>query len=84
MAHSDKRCASKAARQCDLPLATTGVVDMLITELAAFRFVNRQTKLFKLMAGYRSPKSRRQEKLSSTRIWLSGSRTGHIQASIKV
>ncbi len=32
---------------------------MLITELAAFRFVNRQTKLLKLRAGYRSPKSRR-------------------------
>ena len=51
MSHTDKRGASKVVRRCDLPLTATGVVDVLITELAVFRFVERRMKLVKLMPG---------------------------------
>ena len=51
MSHTDKRGASKVVRRCDLPLTAPGVVDVLITELAVFRFVERRMKLVKLMPG---------------------------------
>ena len=51
MSHTDKRGSSKLVRRCDLPLTATGVVDVLITELAVFRFVDRRMKLVKLMPG---------------------------------
>ena len=51
MSHTHKRGASKVVRRCDLPLTATGVVDVLITELAVFRFVDRRMKLVKLMPG---------------------------------
>ncbi len=51
MSHTDKRGAAKLVRRCDLPLTATGVVDVLISELAVFRFVDRRMKLVKLMPG---------------------------------
>lgn len=51
MSHADKRGASKVVRRCDLPLTAKEVVDVLITDLAVFRFVNRQMTLVKLMPG---------------------------------
>lgn len=51
MAHTSKRGSSKIVPRCDLPLTAKGVVDVLITELAVFRFVNRRMTLVKLMPG---------------------------------
>lgn len=51
MSHTDRRGSSKVLRQCDLPLTAKGVVDVLITDLAVFRFVDRRMKLVKLMPG---------------------------------
>lgn len=51
MSHTDRRGTSKVVRQCDLPLTAKGVVDVLITDLAVFRFVDRRMKLVKLMPG---------------------------------
>ena len=51
MSHTNKRGTSKIVPRCDLPLTAKGVVDVLITELAVFRFVNRRMTLVKLMPG---------------------------------
>ncbi len=51
MSHTDRRGTSKVVRQCDLPLTAKGVVDVLITDLAVFRFVDRRMKLVKPMPG---------------------------------
>lgn len=51
MSHTDKRGTSKVVRQCDLPFTAKGVVDVLITDLAVFRFVDQRMKLVKLMPG---------------------------------
>lgn len=51
MSHTDRRGTSKVVRQCDLPLTAKGVVDVLITDLAVFRFVDRRMRLVKLMPG---------------------------------
>ncbi len=51
MSHTDRRGASKVVRQCDLPLTAKEVVDVLITDLAVFRFVDQRMKLVKLMPG---------------------------------
>ena len=51
MSHTNKRGISKIVPRCDLPLTAKGVVDVLITELAVFRFVNRRMTLVKLMPG---------------------------------
>lgn len=51
MSHTDRRGTSKVVRQCDLPLTAKEVVDVLITDLAVFRFVDRRMKLVKLMPG---------------------------------
>ena len=51
MSHTSKRGSSKIVPRCDLPLTAKGVVDVLITELAVFRFVNRRMTLVKLMPG---------------------------------
>ena len=51
MSHTDKRGNSKVVEECDLPLTAKQVVDVLITELAVFRFVDGGMKLVKLMPG---------------------------------
>ena len=51
MFHADKSGNSKVVRQCDLPLTAREVVDVLITELAVFRFVHGRMILAKLMPG---------------------------------
>lgn len=51
MSHTDRRGTSKVVRQCDLPLTAKGVVDVLITDLAVFRFADQRMKLVKLMPG---------------------------------
>ena len=51
MSHTDRRGASKVVRQCNLPLTAKEVVDVLITDLAVFRFVDQRMKLVKLMPG---------------------------------
>lgn len=51
MSHTNKRGTSKIVPRCDLPLTAKGVVDVLITELAVFRFVDRRMTLVKLMPG---------------------------------
>ena len=51
MSHTDRRGSSKVLRQCNLPLTAKRVVDVLITDLAVFRFVNHRMKLVKLMPG---------------------------------
>lgn len=51
MSHTDRRGTSKVVPQCDLPLTAKEVVDVLITDLAVFRFVDRRMKLVKLMSG---------------------------------
>ena len=51
MSHTNKRGISKIVPHCDLPLTAKGVVDVLITELAVFRFVDRRMTLVKLMPG---------------------------------
>ena len=51
MKHRDKRGSSKLVQRCSLPLTAKGVVDVLITELAVFRFANGRMKLVQLMPG---------------------------------
>jgi len=51
MSHTDRRGTPKVVQQCDLPLTAKEVVDVLITDLAVFRFVDRRMKLVKLMPG---------------------------------
>jgi len=51
MSHTDRHGAPKVVRQCNLPITAKGVVDVLITDLAVFRFVNRRMRLVKLMPG---------------------------------
>lgn len=51
MSHTDRRGTPKVVRQCSLPITAKSVVDVLVTDLAVFRFVNRRMRLVKLMPG---------------------------------
>ncbi|MCW1967748.1 MAG: 3-oxoacid CoA-transferase [Anaerolineae bacterium] len=51
MTHTDDEGASKLVPQCTLPLTALGTVDMIITELAVFKFVGEQLHLLELMPG---------------------------------
>lgn len=51
MTHCNKDGSSKVVPQCDLPLTAAGVVDVLITDLAVFRFGPSGMQLVKLMPG---------------------------------
>ena len=51
MTHTDRKGQSKVVRECTLPLTSGKVVDVLITELAIFRFVNGELTLSALMPG---------------------------------
>lgn len=51
MFHTDKHGNSKVVRRCNLPLTARGVVDVLVTDLAVFRFASGRLVLAKLMPG---------------------------------
>lgn len=49
MTHTDRKGRSKIVPECTLPLTASSVVDMLITDLAVFKFINGQLTLIDLM-----------------------------------
>ena len=51
MTHTDDEGAPKLVPQCTLPLTALGTVEMIITELAVFKFVGDQLHLLELMPG---------------------------------
>jgi len=51
MTHTDRDGISKIVPACTLPLTATNAVDMVITDLAVFRFVAGQLTLIELMPG---------------------------------
>ncbi|MGF1504925.1 MAG: 3-oxoacid CoA-transferase [Anaerolineae bacterium] len=51
MTHTSRRGDPKIVPECTLPLTATGVVDMIITELAVFEFIGGQLTLTELMPG---------------------------------
>ncbi len=51
MTHSDRSGQSKLVPECTLPLTASGVVDVVITELGVFRFVEDGLHLERLMPG---------------------------------
>nr|WP_232059347.1 CoA-transferase [Kineobactrum salinum] len=52
MQHCDRSGQSKVVQKCDLPVTAKGVVDVLITDRAVFRFTGQGMSLVKLMPGY--------------------------------
>ena len=52
MQHCDRSGTSKVVKNCDLPLTAKGVVDVLITDRAVFRFTDQGMTLVSLMPGY--------------------------------
>lgn len=51
MTHTDKEGTPKLVRSCTLPLTAPSVVDVVITDMAVFHFVDGQLTLRKLMPG---------------------------------
>ena len=51
MTHASRDGRSKIVPSCTLPLTATGVVDVIITELAVFRFCGGRLTLIELMEG---------------------------------
>jgi 3-oxoacid CoA-transferase len=51
MTHTNRDGSSKIVPQCNLPLTAIGAVDMIITDLAVFAFVEGQLRLIEVMAG---------------------------------
>ncbi len=51
MTHTNRDGSSKIVPECTLPLTAMGAVDMVITELAVFSFVDGQLLLTELMPG---------------------------------
>ncbi|MGB0386391.1 MAG: 3-oxoacid CoA-transferase [Ardenticatenaceae bacterium] len=49
MSHASRRGQAKIVPECTLPLTAMGAVDMIITDLAVFRFINGQLTLTQLM-----------------------------------
>ena len=49
MTHTSKKGASKIVSECTLPLTTKGSVDMIITDMAVFEFIDGQMVLTELM-----------------------------------
>ena len=52
MLHTDKKGNSKVLPECTLPLTAAGVVDVLITDRAAFHFKDGEMRLTKLLSGF--------------------------------
>ncbi|MEO0998820.1 MAG: 3-oxoacid CoA-transferase subunit B, partial [Pseudomonadota bacterium] len=51
MTHRDRAGRSKVVEACSLPLTAAAAVDVLITDLAVFRFVDGQMRLEKTLGG---------------------------------
>ncbi|RNC91621.1 MAG: 3-oxoacid CoA-transferase subunit B [Allomuricauda sp.] len=51
MTHSNRDGSPKIVKNCTLPITAGGVVDMIITDLAVFDFVNGKLRLLELMPG---------------------------------
>ena len=51
MTHASRDGNSKIVPACTLPLTATGAVDVIITELAVFRFLNERLTVTELMDG---------------------------------
>jgi 3-oxoacid CoA-transferase len=51
MTHTDNNGNSKIVPECTLPLTALGAVDIIITELAVFAFVEGQLRLLEVMPG---------------------------------
>lgn len=51
MTHTTKTGEAKILKECTYPITSTRKVDMLITELAVFKFEDNQMKLVELMPG---------------------------------
>ena len=51
MTHASRDGSSKIVPACTLPLTATGAVDVIITELAVFRFLNERLTVTELMDG---------------------------------
>lgn len=51
MMHTERDGTSKIVPVCDLPLTTKGAVDMLITDLAVFRYIDGKLTLIELLPG---------------------------------
>lgn len=51
LTHTDKKGRSKIVRACNLPITALGAVDMIITDLAIFEFLDGQLTLTELMPG---------------------------------
>ncbi|MEM1189680.1 MAG: 3-oxoacid CoA-transferase [Pseudomonadota bacterium] len=51
MSHTDRSGGSKIVEQCSLPVTALGAVDVIITELAVFRFPDGRLTLTGLMPG---------------------------------
>ncbi|MDO5655975.1 MAG: 3-oxoacid CoA-transferase [Flavobacteriaceae bacterium] len=51
MMHTERDGSPKIVPTCDLPLTTKGAVDMLITDLAVFRFIDGKLTLTELLPG---------------------------------
>jgi 3-oxoacid CoA-transferase len=51
MTHTNRDGSSKIVPECTLPLTATGAVDMVITDLAVFAFIDERLTLIELMPG---------------------------------
>lgn len=49
--HTDRSGASKVVEKCTLPITDYNCVDMLITELAVFKFIENQLTLIEILPG---------------------------------
>jgi len=64
MTHTDRSGQPKLVPQCTLPLTASGVVDVVITELGLFRFVDGALHLERLMPGVSLDEVRKQTEAS--------------------